>query len=950
MAADLFTVYTYGAGKVLENTFNAIAAMYTGGFMAQFFNLSLMFGLMWAGIKAGITRDSTTHFAKWFAGYLFVILVLLQPINMFKNKGMTIHIRDVITGKPYKVDHLPPGLVIPAGIISGVGFEVTKLFETLFSSPKAMPEYLPYHKYGTVFGAQVASEMRNVTIQDPLFKENLEGYITNCMLYDVMIGKKYDIRDLNASKDIWTFLNEHSSNLRMFNYRKEKVTKEDKGGRELVACKVGLTRLAAGFNKESELLAKKFPRLAALAAPKGSTSVKRGFTEALKLAGNFYGNIDGSASNQLRQLLIINQFKDVPKSYGILKAQQNQNVVWNMLGSLGKISLPVMHAIFQALIYACFPIVITLLFFSQRYQSLKTYFELMVWLELWPLLFAILNGAVSVFAREAGINAEITIGNINNITTTQSTYAMMAYSMGLAVPSLAYMIAKGGVGQFVHMAGSLISSTQTGANVAATELTTGSRSLDNVNIGNSSYNNTNANKHDTSGSISTGFVRQTMPGGGNKTTHLFNEDGSGTVVDTTGSLHKVPINISTMRNLTNTMRDGVTNSEGLATREGEQATVSQQETKRQAVDFLARNAESIVKGEGRNINMSAQQRKSLTRMAKTTMDLQKRFGYSKEQAGQMALNAELQGNAGVEGKGGTPLQGIVGSGATVSGSVGIGGKVGTIGTLISKDMQDLTEGKSVAIGKDNQHVIDSMVNYGKNQKYDETQSQEKSASENLSHSYDEFKNHSKSAEFHKNKAKSFQKAFERIESTGLGINEDKTNEFVNYYAQKPAKNHNGLTGYDDAIWHINRGDDEFKEVLKDYVDMKNYTPDQRVIQTAIKKTRDDISSDNSNFGSDIKQKIESPNPTNDRLLKTREENIKKINTDTDGSKIKQQVEKKREENKKNIQLQNVDTRNQAKALKKEVDEKEEGGGFFSKLRKWGAIGTKNPYKKEEYDE
>ncbi len=87
MSSDLFVVYTYGAEEVLTNIFNAIATMYTGGYMAQFFNLSLMFGLAWAGLKAGVTRDHASHYAKWFMGYMIVILVLLQPINLFKNRG-----------------------------------------------------------------------------------------------------------------------------------------------------------------------------------------------------------------------------------------------------------------------------------------------------------------------------------------------------------------------------------------------------------------------------------------------------------------------------------------------------------------------------------------------------------------------------------------------------------------------------------------------------------------------------------------------------------------------------------------------------------------------------------------------------------------------------------------------------------------------------------------------
>ena len=492
--SEALTVYTYGGGRVLHNIFNALAIIYKDGYMESFLQIAIMLGLAWAGIKAAVTREGSNHMVRWFAGYLFVILVLLQPVTLFGKKGMTLYWRDIVTGEANKVDHLPPGFVVPAGMISGVGFSVTKLFEVLFSSP--MPEYLPYSKYGTTFASQVRADLKDMRIQDPVFGENLESYINQCVKYDVMIGMNYGIKELMNTKDIWQFLDEKSSNLRMFNYRKP-----DKGGRELVHCKTGLNKIKSFLNDEMELVAKKFPSFTRLVNARATSdqTIKEGFKNALELSGKFYKNLNGSAEQQLRQILFINQFKTNPHSYGTVRAMQSQNSNWMVLGDIGQLALPILHAIFQALIYASFPIVVTLSVLSQRYQTLRTYFELMIWIELWPLLFAILNGAVSIFAQRAGLSEEITINSIDKIVSTQSMYAMMAYGMGLTIPAFAYMITKGGVSQFVHMASSLTSATQQGASAAATEITTGNRSLDNVSMGNRSYNNVSSNKHDTTG-------------------------------------------------------------------------------------------------------------------------------------------------------------------------------------------------------------------------------------------------------------------------------------------------------------------------------------------------------------------------------------------------------------------------------------------------------------------
>jgi len=509
------TVYTYGAGKVLFYIFNAIAMLFNGSFMSSLMNLMLMMALLWAGIKSGINRDSHKEYVKWFMSYLFILLVLIQPPNLFKNGGMTIHIRDIVTNKAFKVDNLPPGLVIPISIISGLGYSTTQSFETVFSTVDN--NYLPYHKYGTMFGAQVISEFRNFTIQDPVFAENMESYISNCIAYDVMIGRKYDIFELERTNNVWKLISDNASNLRMFNYRNS-----NNGGRELLTCKAGIPKLEAHFAPESGFLSKRFPIFSSHGTVSATTNT--GIINAIKVSTDFYGNNKISASDQLKQLLITNAFKTVPASYGKIKAVQNQNSAWALTGELAQTTLPILHAIFQSLIYAIFPIMVAMLFFSEKFQILKTYFEMVLWIELWPMLFAILNLAVSVFAQESGTVEDITIGNINNIVSAQSSYALCAASLGLMVPTIAYMLAKGGVSSFVHMAGGLLSSSASGVNSAVGEITTGNMSLDNINVGNRSYNNTSANKHNTSGEIINGFMKRTTSDGAIQTDFKFFDD------------------------------------------------------------------------------------------------------------------------------------------------------------------------------------------------------------------------------------------------------------------------------------------------------------------------------------------------------------------------------------------------------------------------------------------
>ena len=923
--AEFFTIYTYGAGEVLWNSFNAIAVMYRDGYIEKFFTISLMIGLMWAAIKSVINRDPVGHYIKWFMGYLFVLLVLLQPVNLFQNEGMTIYIRDVITNKAKKVDHLPPGLVIPAGLICGVGYSTTKLFETLFSAPT--PEYLPYHKYGTVFGAQVMGELKNIKIQDPVFRENLESYITSCMLYDVMIGKKYDINTLYNSEDIWDLLMTHSSTLRMFNYRSQ-------DGRKLLTCRDGLSRLSENFQNEGLLLAKKFPNFSILAAGSTKNNDKKNFIKALEVVQKFYsGNIGSNitAADQLKQILIINQFRNVPKSYGTLKALQNQNSGWKIVGDLGQLVLPILHAIFQVLIYSCFPIVVALLFFSQRFQLLKTYFELMIWIELWPLLFAILNGAVSIFAKQAGLGGDITLASIDNIATTQSTYAMMAYSMGMMVPALSYMIAKGGVGQFVHMAGSLMSGVQRGADMAAGEVTSGARSLDNVSIGNRSFNNLSANKYDDSGSIQSSFVRERASDGSILTDNLFNVRGNDRIIQAgvgTTSSSFAGFNINELESNSASLRKQMNDSSTNAKNERELASESRQTTFRESVDFMARNYQNILKGESYTMGMDARESESLIRAAKNTAELRDTYSYESKQAADLALKLELSG------KGSGPL-----------GSVSVGGSVG------STDIQSLAEGKNVSFNKDNQHVIDAIVHYGQNQRYDDTQSQEKAEVQNLVNSYDEYRQHQRSSEYHQSQAEQIQKSIDQNDSFAFSIGKDNGQAFLNYFA-----------GTRDRYTGEKIGHSRAASYIQDHIDGTNAKSTEKVLLAAstfkAHKTAgmdqrmpkelqmqsfaaryEEIERGNSALAAEAKENINTLKPSRDALPEIQKQNI-------DGGDLKEEFESKFQQNQDQARQQLSKNKSEAQVIKEKVDEAEDD----SFLRQWFDFGRKNPNKGHKYDE
>lgn len=950
---ELSTVYSYGGGEALYYIFNSLAMLFRGNAMNSLFNVMVMVGLLWAGIKSGIDKDKFGSYTKWFMRYIFVLIVLIQPTHIF-GRGMTVHIRDIVTGQAKHVDNLPPGLVIPASFISGLGYGITKGFETVFTT--ADSNYLPYHKYGTMFGAGVISEFRNIKIQDPVFRENLESFISNCMAFDVMIGKKYDIQEVYSSSNLFKLIKDNASHLRMFNYRTS-----NKGGRELLTCKAGIEKIEKQFSAEIPLLSKAFATFSNVASKATSGSIKssnssikssinpQGIARALEASLNFYNNPGGvNASEQLRQLLVINAFQDKPSSYGAVKAIQHQNSAWRYTGEISQQILPIMHALFQALIYASFPFIVCLMFFPQGFRALGTHFGMMIWIELWCPLFAVLNLMVSIFSKISGGAADpITIHNINNMASTQYSYAMAAASLGMLIPSLSYMIVKGGAGQFVHIAGQLTGSTSAGIQAATQEITTGNRSLDNVNIGNQSFNNMSANKYDNTGDIKTGYWKN-RSGSGSEITDLYNKRIMTAGANYTASSGNT--GISVMSNVRRNLSNQVSDNQAITQAQTEEASTLEQNLQKQTVDYVAKIAENQSKGENYNIDTSTTEGKALVGYLNKARELQQKYNYGWEQATNHALNWGVKGEGAIKGEVSTkkiPLSGAEAE-AHTSGT----GKIGYDGatSATNKNTQDIGDVTTFSSKTDNTNTYDSIIKASKNIHYSENQSKEKSLGDTMSNSYEELSQKREAISLQQNKTEQLQKTLDNIESSGMCISQSKYDEVLHEIANKKhplLKNRKiGLT---QAQHMIENNDEVFQDHMKmraqrDIESAKLLTTSE-VEYNRLNKLYSTIPDKDSSLALETKAKLDAFKVKNNtKTFKEKMQNQNLVTHNVDGSEIKEEYQKRDKKAKDIIDSQKVKTDQEADNLNKKIIKAEQSRSFLTRL---GLIGKRNRNIKKE---
>ena len=167
-----------------------------------------------------------------------------------------------------------------------------------------------------------------------------------------------------------------------------------------------------------------------------------------------------------------------------------------------------MKAVIEALAYACFIFVIPLCMVPNGYKFLMNWGAVLIWLQTWPLIYAVLNFIMNIAARastlsEIGTAGGLTIANYVGVSDANAEIKLIAGYLAMSIPFICIAVVKG-VGTFVHLASQLTGTSMQAASMAAGEVTSGNFSFGNVNMGNTSLNNMSQLNRNFSSSLSAG--------------------------------------------------------------------------------------------------------------------------------------------------------------------------------------------------------------------------------------------------------------------------------------------------------------------------------------------------------------------------------------------------------------------------------------------------------------
>jgi conjugal transfer mating pair stabilization protein TraG len=228
--------------------------------------------------------------------------------------------------------------------------------------------------------------------------------------------------------------------------------------------------------------------------------------------------------------------------------------------SIAANTLPVMHSVLLGMTMALFPVLIVLAVVSSlSWTIIKGYIYTIAYLQMWPILFSILNHAMNFYLQGKLNGTAVTLATFDQIQNTYSDIGTTAGWLALSIPFIAWGMVKG-LGQVVSQAGNYLGQTlQSASTQSSSQAIDGNWSYNNMTTG-----NVQGNKWDTNYSHREGHMTNQLESGATKTLTSSGQQ----VFNNAESISKLPVDIMLGKTATSSwqkqQRDAISEAQSLS--------------------------------------------------------------------------------------------------------------------------------------------------------------------------------------------------------------------------------------------------------------------------------------------------------------------------------------------------------------------------------------------------
>ncbi|HDG7951766.1 TPA: conjugal transfer mating pair stabilization protein TraG [Klebsiella variicola] len=525
----MLEVYAIAGGDWLRGNLNAIAAFMGTGTWSTIEKMCIAISVL---IVAGnwVKKHNVMDLLGWVFSLTLVsmLVVIRTPVQIIDYSNVA---------QVYEVENVPIGLAIPASLTTRVGNALIQSYEMVF----ALPDSVTYSKTGMLFGSNLVAKSTDFLSQNPQITTLFSDYVQNCVMGDIFLNHKYTFEELLNSPDPYTLIFANPSPLRgVFDKNNQFQTCEE-ASRDLKSALALDTQ--TGGKTWNYYVRQLFG---------GKPNPDLLFSQMIGDSYSYFYSSGQSAGQIIRQNVTMNALRSGIQSYAARSGDtaslvniantsslEKQRLAQATMGHQALRALPLTQTVIMGIMIGMFPIMVMAAMFNMMtLQVLKGYVFALIWLQTWPLLFAILNSAMAYYAKQNGV--PVVLSELSQVQLKNSDIATTAGYIAVMIPPLSWGIVKS-MGAAFSSAYSHFSSSGLGAtSQAASGVVDGNYSFANMQMENVSGYSWGTNSTTSFGQMS----RQLANGGMSTQTR----DGS-MVWDSGGAMSKLPVDINVGRQI-----------------------------------------------------------------------------------------------------------------------------------------------------------------------------------------------------------------------------------------------------------------------------------------------------------------------------------------------------------------------------------------------------------------
>ncbi|HBR3871507.1 TPA: conjugal transfer mating pair stabilization protein TraG, partial [Klebsiella pneumoniae] len=377
--------------------------------------------------------------------------------------------------------------------------------------------------------------------QNPQITTLFSDYVQNCVMGDIFLNHKYSFEELLNSPDPYTLIFANPSPLRgVFDKNNQFQTCEE-ASRDLKSALALDTQ--TGGKTWNYYVRQLFG---------GKPNPDLLFSQMIGDSYNYFYSSGQSAGQIIRQNVTMNALRSGIQSYAARSGDtaslvnmantsslEKQRLAQATMGHQALRTLPLMQTVIMGIMIGMFPIMVMAAMFNMMtLQVLKGYVFALIWLQTWPLLFAILNSAMAYYAKQNGV--PVVLSELSQVQLKNSDIATTAGYIAVMIPPLSWGIVKSMGAAFSSAYSHFSSSGLSATSQAASGVVDGNYSFANMQMENVSGYSWGTNSTTSFGQMS----RQLANGGISTQTR----DGS-MVWDSSGAMSKLPVDINVGRQI-----------------------------------------------------------------------------------------------------------------------------------------------------------------------------------------------------------------------------------------------------------------------------------------------------------------------------------------------------------------------------------------------------------------